>query len=226
MNKESNRQMILGERRWWPGVLFLIAVVYIFTRQFLPGFDEIVEDPFYFFLVVMVGLTIAAPALWILNEGRRFFFDRGGENDVTQSDLFKNLMSLPEGFRTFQGIVIDKHTFDAIVVGKRSLSVIGVLTDKSVNVKGREKILVKETKKKTEFLKGYFGSSVKINYYIVRKNKANVDGGTSTKNMIDKGIVMDPSSLRRELEESDSNGRFQLSSEVVDKLDRIWRGEG
>ncbi len=225
MSKDANRHTVLGEGRWGVSLLFFFLVIYIFSRQFFSNFQEVIDDPVYFFSVIMVALAVAAPALWIFNEGRRFFSRRApSPSSSAESDLFRSLMELSEEYRVFQNLTLAGYTFDAIVVGPGRLSVIGVYSDKYQNAERGGEILDSLTRKKAEALGDFFGGGVTIDHILVGE-KTRKDERSSRGDAFRIHGIIEPASLSKVLKKRGSGVEFQLSPDVLDTLDKVWKGE-
>jgi hypothetical protein len=212
MSKDSDQNILLNEKNWIPGFIFLLFIVFLFSRQYFPSLKDIFSDPFYFLAVVTVGVALGAPAVWILSQGRKVFFSK--EESVLESDLFLTLRSLPDDFYSFQNLKIDEEEIDVVVVGLKSVSVIEI-----VDLKFRSK---KENpykdilERKVQKIQDYLGDSVQINLFFVLKNNLKI------KRYLDADIL-EPKNLKNALVKKDSESNVLVLSGVEDKLESLWR---
>lgn len=222
-SEDPKKYFVLGEKRWWLGLVVLTAIIFLFSKNFISDLGDLINDPVYFISVLMVGLAVAAPILWVLNEGKRLILDisKGSKSD---DEVFKTLLSLPEGYRAFQGIVLEKEKFDVIVVSPRSLSVIGVYKPKGREGGKEVKDLRSRTERKARLLKQYFGNQTLINTLLVKAVSSSGDREGSEKEKGEMKDLIEPDSLIDTLKKKDAESESELRSGILDQLEDIWKG--
>ena len=214
---DFRRRFVLGENRWWLGVIILIFIVTVFSVQFIDEISVAISDPLYLFSVITVGIAIAAPILWILNEGRLMFNRNIDRRSEKEKELFEELISLPEDFYVFQNIKIGGQRFDNLVVGDRSLTIITMIKKGEMNSK---EVLDRETERaegKIKVLKRELGDGVPVYFLLVKaEDRDDLDGAESN-----DGRVISVPMIEDKLKESNRSGDL-LSSEVGEKLKYFW----
>ena len=215
MSKNKNQQMLFGEKNWMFGIVFLLVIVFIFTRQFFSSFKEVLSDPFYFLVVFSVGVAVAAPIIWIIGEGKRVFFNK--DNSTVESDLFFVLRSLPNDFYSYQNLKLDEVSFSTVVVGLKTVSVIETVDDGSSKIKKKSGGLSTDVnERKIRKMRDYLGDSVQINFILVyEKNK-------KIKRYLDPDVT-EPKDLKSVLVKNDLESNVLVLSEVEEKLEKLWK---
>lgn len=212
--KDSNQHMLLGEKNWISGLVLLLFLVFLFSRQFFPSFKDILSDPFYFLVVVTVGIALAAPIVWIFSEGKRVFLKK--EDSLIESDLFLTLRSLPDDFYSFQNLKIDNEKIDAVVVGLKTVSVIEIVDFKSKISKKRGDISEDIVERKIKKIRDFLGDPVQINLFFVLKNNYKV------KKYLEPS-VLEPKQLKNILLKKDKESNVLVLSEMEEKLENLWK---
>ena len=227
MAKEHNRYMVLGERCWWGGLALLIFIVFMFARDLLIKEDGFVFDPLYIFSVLMVGLLIASPILWIFNDGKRLLADRNTRSSGESSDIFRSLLSLSDRFRIFKDISIKNEKFDAVVIGSKVIFVIGIHTDKDKKNIGSLDGLIARTKNKEKVLNDLFKNRFVVRTVLASESDEVDESSESQKERARtlSGPVK-PSDLESVLVEFDSEEEGErLPVSVIEELERVWKRE-
>lgn len=212
--KDSKQNMLLSEKNLIPGVVLLLFLVFLFSRQFFPSFKDVFSDPFYFLAVITVGIAVAAPAVWILNEGKRVFLKK--EDGLIESDLFLTLRSLPENFYSFQNLKIDDEKIDAVVVGLKTVSVIEIVDFNSKIIKNKWNVSNNTIERKIKKIRDYLGEPVQINFLFVLKNNYKVKKYLQTD-------VLEPKKLKDVLVKNDKESNILVLSNVEEKLENLWK---
>lgn len=227
MIKEYDGRLILGDKYWWVGLTFLIFIVFIIAREFLIKEEGFVLDPLYIFSVLMVGFLIAAPILWIFNDGKRLLIEGNRKSSGEDSDLFESFLSLPDRFRTFKDISIKNEKFDVLVIGSKTIFVIGIYTDKEkkrgrslenlfIQTKAKEKIL-------NNFLKNKFTTKTVL---VSESNKSNSNLEEAKINTSTAMGLIEPSAVESVLVQFDSHKSGEkLPRYVLEELEKIWKRE-
>ncbi len=212
MSRDSDQNILLNEKNWIPGFIFLLFIVFLFSRQYFSSFKDIFSDPFYFLAVVTVGVAVGAPAVWILSQGRKVFFSK--EESFLESDLFLTLRSLPDDFYSFQNLKIDEEKIDAVVVGLKTVSVIEVVDSK---FSSKKKNLHKDIfERKVKKIRDYLGESVQINLFFVLKNNLKI------KRYLNSDLL-EPKNLKDVLIKKDKESNVLVLSGVEEKLESLWK---
>ncbi|MGM0629014.1 MAG: hypothetical protein ACQESA_01140 [Patescibacteria group bacterium] len=222
MSNNKNNHLALGERNWWIGVILLIFLVILFSKEFLTGgIKEIIADPVYFFSVIMVGLVIASPIVWIFNQGRTLVSKKALEGLDREEKIFGSLLSLSDKFRVFQSITIEDEKFEVLVIGERTLTVISILRTDDLSSSRAIDSTIKRTHKKVLFLKSFFNREVPVNFLIVREG----DGPETDQNLkkYHKKKIVDPSNMKKELEAQNDNNFYPLSNRITERIESYWK---
>ena len=195
----------------WVLIFFVFVGVFFFVYEYIGGLANVISDPIYVFSLIMVGLLITAPVLWILNEGKRIFLDNKRSQN-NNSELFKKMLDKSDEFTFFQNLKIDGELFDVIAVGPKSITVIVVLVDDSKITKQTTESLEKKKSEKILFLKKYFSDEIPIAGLITKENNDQIGPDNAHR----------PNSLSFELNKLNPETNKNLDPTVLKRLQELW----
>lgn len=217
VDQDVARHFVLGESKWWIGLFILILIVFIFSKQFIPDVRTVIDDPLYLFSVIMTGIAIAAPILWILNEGKILLNRDRDEKTKTENELFQELISLPEDIYVFQSIKIGGERFENIAVGERSLTFITTITREALSSKKIFNMVIERAENKVKVLKEVLGNTVPVSFLLVKGKEGNCQETAD----IDDRRVVEIRDIKVRLRDLNSRGGI-LDHEVGERLKSLW----
>ncbi len=218
MQKESDHThvTILGERRWWIGVFFLVVIIGIVIWEFAPDTESLITDPVLLFSLITTGLLVAAPILWIAHDARRFF----SGSAPLQDELFNDLRSLPREMHVYKGLQVEEYLYDYIIVTPDRLFIIET-PGKAFEgaAQGKRKRIKSVVKDKARHLERYLDSKMPVSSIIAVKDKR---GDLSEDN---PALLTeeDVGSYIRNHDARTTKENQQRGSEVRQALDELWK---
>ncbi|MGM0482781.1 MAG: hypothetical protein ACQEP6_02870 [Patescibacteria group bacterium] len=223
MTDSKNNHLALGEKNWWIGIILLIFLVILFSKEFLNGgVKEIIADPLYLFSIIMVGLVLAAPIVWIFSQGKTLISERSLEESDKDEEIFTSLLSLSDNFRVFQSITIDDQSFEILVIGEKTLTVISTLRNNELSSPKTIENIINRTRKKVLFLESFFNKEVPVDFLMIRGGETPNDAFNDLKPS-DKKRIIGVSGIRKELEKQNNKNIPPISNKITEIIENHWK---
>lgn len=215
--------LALGEKNWWLGVVLLFFLIILFSNEFINGgIREVINDPIYFFSILMVGLVVATPIVWIFSRSMIFLSEKTGVRSEADKKIFDSLLSLSENFRVFQYIVIEDELFEGLAIGEKTITVISILKKNELSSIENIDAIIERTQKKVLLLEKFLGKKASIDFLLVREGES-TEYDTYNLGDSEKKNITTASFIKKELETQNNRKTPLISGEIIEKIETVWK---